>query len=62
MAGRACSITSSTAELNGIGKQTGPNEMASALCKLLPQDPMGVGSRGTTRLPEARASKNQPSR
>jgi hypothetical protein len=57
VAGRACSITSSTAESNGIGEEAGSNEMISALCKLPPRDPMGAGSHGTTRLPEAREVK-----
>ena len=51
MAGRACSITSSAAESKRIGEEAGPKELISALCKLLPQTPMGAGSHETTRLP-----------
>ena len=57
VAGSACSITSSVAESNGIVEEAGPNELASALCKLPPRDPMGAGSHGTTSLPEAREVK-----
>jgi hypothetical protein len=51
VAGRACSITSSAAESKRIGEVAGPKELISALCKLLPQTPMGAGSHETTRLP-----------
>jgi hypothetical protein len=51
VAGRAWGITSSTAESKRVGEEAGPNELISALCKLLPQTPMGAGSHETTRLP-----------
>ena len=57
LAGSACGITSSVAKLNRIVEEAGSNDLISAPCKLPPRDPMGAGSHGTTRLPEAREVK-----